>query len=58
MPNLWGYLRDLYQQPGVAETVDMHHIKSHYYASHDMINPTGVVPKGPALDFMAPHLRG
>ena len=57
MPNLWGYLRDLYQQPGVAETVDMHHIKSHYYASHDMINPTGVVPKGPALDFMAPHQR-
>lgn len=58
MPNLWGYLRDLYQQPGIAETVDMHHIKSHYYASHDMINPTGVVPKGPALDFMAPHQRG
>ncbi|MGB0446016.1 MAG: glutathione S-transferase family protein [Pseudomonadales bacterium] len=57
MPNLWGYLRDLYQQPGVAETVDMHHIKSHYYASHHMINPTGVVPKGPALDFMAPHQR-
>ncbi|TWA92929.1 putative glutathione S-transferase [Azospirillum brasilense] len=56
-PNLSGYLRDLYQVPGVAETVDFHHIKRHYYASHTMINPTGVVPKGPALDLDSPHGR-
>ncbi|QCO16715.1 glutathione S-transferase family protein (plasmid) [Azospirillum brasilense] len=56
-PNLSGYLRELYQVPGVAETVDFHHIKRHYYASHTMINPTGVVPKGPALDLDAPHGR-
>ncbi|GAA4258053.1 glutathione S-transferase family protein [Azospirillum formosense] len=56
-PNLSGYLRDLYQVPGVAETVDFHHIKRHYYASHTMINPTGVVPKGPALDLDTPHGR-
>jgi putative glutathione S-transferase len=57
-PNLMAYTRDLYQHEGVAETVDMHHIKHHYYASHDMINPTGVVPAGPILDFLAPHGRG
>ena len=57
-PNLWGYTRDLYQQPGVAETINMHHIKQHYYGSHDTINPTGVVPKGPVLDFNAAHGRG
>ena len=57
MPNLWGYLRDLYQQPGVAETVDMDHIKRHYYETHLTINPTGIVPIGPALDFQAPHGR-
>ncbi|AOS96336.1 Glutathionyl-hydroquinone reductase YqjG [Microbulbifer aggregans] len=56
-PNLWGYVRELYQWPGVAETVDFHHIKTHYYASHDTINPTGVVPKGPELDYSAPHHR-
>lgn len=56
-PNLSGYLRDLYQVPGVADTVDFHHIKRHYYASHTMINPTGIVPKGPALDLDAPHGR-
>ena len=56
-PNLSGYLRDLYQVPGVAGTVDFHHIKRHYYASHTMINPTGIVPKGPALDLDAPHGR-
>lgn len=56
-PNLWGFVRDLYQQQGIAETVVMEHIKTHYYASHDMINPTGVVPKGPAIDFMAKHDR-
>lgn len=52
-----GYIRDLYQLPGVAGTVNFDHIKTHYYASHTMINPTGVVPKGPATDFNAPHHR-
>ncbi|HEY0128440.1 MAG TPA: glutathione S-transferase family protein [Rubrobacteraceae bacterium] len=56
-PNLWGYLRDLYGQPGVAETVNMDHIKKHYYRSHESINPTRVVPKGPLLDFTEPHER-
>ena len=55
--NLWAYTRDLYQHEGVAETIDMHHIKHHYYGSHDMINPTAVVPAGPVLDFWAPHGR-
>ncbi|WP_457584008.1 glutathione S-transferase family protein [Ensifer canadensis] len=55
--NLQGYLRDLYQVPGVAETVNMNHIKEHYYRSHTMINPTGVVPVGPILDLDAPHGR-
>jgi putative glutathione S-transferase len=57
-PNLSNYLRDLYQQPGIAETVNMDHIKQHYYYSHESINPTRIVPKGPALDFAAPHDRG
>jgi len=56
-PNLWGYLRDLYQEPGIAETVNMEHIKRHYYYSHESINPTRIVPKGPILDFNAPHDR-
>lgn len=56
-PNLWAYTRELYQIPGVAETVNMDHIKTHYYASHKFINPSGVVPKGPELDFMQPHGR-
>jgi putative glutathione S-transferase len=56
-PNLWGYLRDLYQQPGVAETFNMDHIKKHYYGSHESINPTRIVPKGPILDFTGPHDR-
>jgi len=57
MPNLWGYLRDLYQQPGIAETVNFEHIKHHYYYSHESINPTRIVPKGPVLDFDALHQR-
>ena len=57
-PNLSGYLRDLYQTPGIAETVSFEHIKRHYYESHDTINPTGVVPVGPALDLDRPHGRG
>ena len=56
-PNLWGYLKDLYQQPRVAETVNMDHIKKHYYRSHESINPTRIVPKGPILDFNEPHGR-
>lgn len=56
-PNLWAYTRELYQIPGVAETVHMDHIKKHYYVSHDTINPTGVVPVGPDVDFLAPHGR-
>lgn len=57
-PNIWGYLRELYQIDGVAETVKMDQIKTHYYASHDMINPTGVIPAGPEIDFMSAHGRG
>ena len=57
-PNLWGYTRDLYQTPGIASTVNLAHIKRHYYASHAMINPTRIVPVGPAIDFTAPHDRG
>ncbi len=55
--NLWGYLRDLYQVPGIAETVNMEHIKAHYYTSHANINPTGIVPVGPHIDFNTPHGR-
>lgn len=57
-PNLHGYLLDLYQQPGIAETVNMDHIKRHYYITHDDINPTRIVPLGPELDFTKPHGRG
>jgi len=56
-PSLWAYTRELYQMPGIAGTVHMDHIKTHYYASHRHINPTGIVPKGPELDFNAPHER-
>lgn len=55
--NLSAYLRDLYQVSGVAETVNMRHIKEHYYRSHKTINPTGVVPLGPVLDLLSPHGR-
>ncbi len=58
MPNLWAYLRDLYQQPCIRETVNFEHIKQHYYYSHESINPTRIVPKGPQLDFLAVHDRG
>jgi len=57
MPNLWAYLRDLYQQAGIAETVNFDHIKQHYYYSHESINPTRIVPKGPLLDFNGSHHR-
>lgn len=56
--NLSNWLRELYQWPGVAETVDFEHIKGHYYASHRTINPTGIVPKGPLQTFDAKHDRG
>lgn len=56
-PNLWGYLRDLYQVPNIADTVNMDHIKTHYYTSHDNINPTRIIPLGPVLDFNMPHER-
>jgi len=57
-PNLSNYLRDLYQQPGIAATVNMDHIKTHYYGSQRHVNPRGIVPRGPLLDFTAPHDRG
>jgi putative glutathione S-transferase len=58
LPNLWGYTRDLYGQPGVAETVNLDHIKTHYYTTHPSINPTRIVPVGPEIDFTTPHGRG
>ncbi|TBR60434.1 glutathione-dependent reductase [Westiellopsis prolifica IICB1] len=56
-PNLWNYLKDLYQQPGVKQTCNLDHIKRHYYRSHPKVNPTRIVPKGPLIDFDAPHNR-
>ena len=56
-PNLMNFCRELYQVPGVAETVDIDYIKRHYYVSHTSINPTQIIPKGPVLDFTAPHDR-
>ncbi|MFT4049787.1 MAG: glutathione S-transferase family protein [Solirubrobacterales bacterium] len=57
-PNIWGYARELYQHPGVAETVNFDHIKRHYYRTHPMINPTRIVPVGPEIDWLEPHGRG
>jgi glutathionyl-hydroquinone reductase len=57
-PNLWNYLRDLYSVPGVADTVSIDHIKRHYYGSQRQVNPTGIVPVGPLIDFTASHDRG
>ncbi len=56
-PELSAYLREIYQLPGVKETVDMTHIKTHYYKSHKTINPTGIIPVGPVVDLDAPHGR-
>ena len=56
-PHLWGFARELYQYPGVSDTVNLTHIKQHYYQSHSQINPTGIVPLGPEIDFLAPHGR-
>ncbi|WP_282153172.1 glutathione S-transferase family protein [Ruegeria atlantica] len=57
-PNLWGYTRELYQWPGVASTVNMHHIVRHYHYSHESINPHRIIPTNPVLDYMEPHGRG
>lgn len=56
-PNLSAYTRDLYQQPGIAETVRLDHIKAHYYSSHESINPTRIVPRGPEVNYGGPHDR-
>jgi glutathionyl-hydroquinone reductase len=56
-PNLWPYTRELYQHPGIAQTVDFFHIKQHYYGSHETVNPSGIVPKGPIIDWGEPHGR-
>lgn len=56
-PNLYGYMRELYQMPGIAGTVNFKHIQHHYYGSHDTINPNGIVPVGPVMDLDAPHGR-
>ncbi|OKH33466.1 glutathione-dependent reductase [[Phormidium ambiguum] IAM M-71] len=56
--NLWNYLKELYQIPGVKETCNLDHIKRHYYISHNKINPTRIVPKGPIIDLDSPHNRG
>lgn len=57
-PNLWAYTRELYQWPGISETVNMDQIKRHYYVSHNSINPTEIIPMGPEIDFKKPHARG
>jgi putative glutathione S-transferase len=57
-PNLWAYTRELYQRPGIAETVEMDQIKRHYYTTHDSLEPTRIIPIGPELDFSSPHGRG
>ncbi len=56
-PNLWAYARDLYQHPDFGGTVNFDHIKRHYYMTHDKLNPTRIVPKGPLVDWLAPHTR-
>lgn len=56
-PNLWGYTRDIYQLPGIADTVDLEYNKAHYFGSHDTVNPTLIIPVGPLLDFSEAHNR-
>ena len=56
-PNLSNYVRDIYQMPAVRRTVNLTHIKNHYYHSHESVNPTRIIPKGPILDLDAPHDR-
>ncbi len=57
-PNLWPYARALFQRPGFGDTTDFAHIKQHYYGSHPQVNPTGIVPIGPEIDWQEPHGRG
>ena len=54
---LWAYARDLWQTPGFGDTTDLGHVKAHYYGTHEAINPTGIIPKGPVTDWSAPHGR-
>ena len=54
---LWAYARDLWQTPGFGDTTDLGHIKAHYYGTHEQLNPTGIIPKGPHTDWTAPHGR-
>jgi glutathionyl-hydroquinone reductase len=56
-PQLWAYARDLFQRPGFGDTTDFDHIKRHYYMTHEKLNPTRIVPKGPLVDWMEPHGR-
>ena len=56
-PNLFNYTKDLFQIPGMASTVNMEHIKKHYYGSHPSINPYGIIPLGPDIDYLSPHDR-
>jgi glutathionyl-hydroquinone reductase len=56
-PNLWAYARDLFQRPGFGDTTDFDHIKRHYYMTHERLNPTRIVPKGPIVDWAVPHGR-
>jgi glutathionyl-hydroquinone reductase len=56
-PNLWAYARELYAQPGVAETLDLAEAKEHYYTTHDELNPKHIIPRGPFQDWTAPHGR-
>lgn len=56
-PNLWAYARDLYQRPGFGDTTDFDQIKRHYYGTHERLNPSRIVPKGPVVDWRAPHGR-
>jgi putative glutathione S-transferase len=56
-PNLWGYTRELYQMPGIAETIDLNACKQGYYSPSPLRNPLGIVPMGPLVDFSTPHGR-
>jgi putative glutathione S-transferase len=56
-PNLWNYLKDVYQYPGIKATCNLDHIKRHYYMSQTQVNPNRLVPKGPLINFDEPHDR-
>lgn len=56
-PNLFNYTKDIFQIPGISDTVNMEHIKKHYYGSHPSINPYGIIPQGPEIDYLSPHDR-